>query len=153
MELMITVALIGITAAIAVPNFKSFIDNNKVKKAAMQLQSGLMYARSEAVKRNSTIYLKPDSDSSSGWVDGWSVTTVDKTHDACLSDAENCLKIIPAISGISVNSAATEIEYNKQGRTSSAAFEFCDNDNKAIKLTVSISSTGAPSIKQDGACP
>ena len=153
-ELMITLFIIAITAAIAVPSYKTFIDNNKVKNAAMQLQSGLMYARSEAIKRNEAIYLVPSGGSSTGWANGWSITTSVKSHADCKADAEDCLKIIPAASGVKVvNAAPTEITYNKQGRTTSATFELCDEDNEATKRTITISSTGASKVTQGGGCP
>lgn len=53
-ELMIVVALLGIFAAIAVPSFTSFINNNRTQSASNELLSLLQYARSTAVQNNST---------------------------------------------------------------------------------------------------
>lgn len=61
MELMVVIALLGITAAIAVPNFTNLIRNNQVQGKADELSSLLQYARSEAVatRRSVTVTAKP----------------------------------------------------------------------------------------------
>jgi type IV fimbrial biogenesis protein FimU len=51
-ELMITVVILGIFAAIAVPSFTSFINNNKVQSVSNELSSLLQYARSSAAQNN-----------------------------------------------------------------------------------------------------
>jgi len=51
-ELMIVVALLGIFAAIAVPSFTGFINNNRTQSASNELLSFLQYARSTAVQNN-----------------------------------------------------------------------------------------------------
>lgn len=48
-ELMITIALLGIVATIAVPNFVQFIRNNQVQAKADELKTILQYARGQAV--------------------------------------------------------------------------------------------------------
>lgn len=60
-ELMVVIALLAITAAIAVPNFTTLIRNNQVQGKADELSSLLQYARSEAVttRRAVTVEAKP----------------------------------------------------------------------------------------------
>jgi type IV fimbrial biogenesis protein FimT len=50
-ELMVTIAVIGILAAIAIPNFQFIIQANRIQAAASEFQAGLATARSEAIKR------------------------------------------------------------------------------------------------------
>jgi len=54
-ELMVVIALVAITAAIAVPNFATLIRNNQVQGKANELSSLLQYARTEAVAKRKTI--------------------------------------------------------------------------------------------------
>lgn len=53
-ELMITIALLGIVATIAVPNFVQFIRNNQVQAKADELKTFLQYARGQAVSKRKT---------------------------------------------------------------------------------------------------
>lgn len=64
-ELMITVAIIGIVASLAVPSFQDMLERNRLKEAAESLKSDLMFARTEAIKRstNLRVSIKVDGDS------------------------------------------------------------------------------------------
>lgn len=68
-ELMITVMLLAVLAAIAAPNMTSFILATRVKAAASDMYSALIFARSEAIKRNADIDIVPVLT----WGDGWQV--------------------------------------------------------------------------------
>ncbi|EGH32828.1 pillin, putative, partial [Pseudomonas syringae pv. japonica str. M301072] len=50
-ELLVTVSLVGILAAIAIPNFTSSIQSNKADTELSDLQRALNYARLEAINR------------------------------------------------------------------------------------------------------
>jgi prepilin-type N-terminal cleavage/methylation domain-containing protein len=56
-EVMIVVALIGILASIAVPNFLSWLPNIRLNSAARDLYGIIMKAKGEAAKRNSNCTL------------------------------------------------------------------------------------------------
>jgi prepilin-type N-terminal cleavage/methylation domain-containing protein len=51
-EILIVVAIAGIAMAIAVPNLQSQIVSSRTRAVAESIQSGLLLARSEAIKRN-----------------------------------------------------------------------------------------------------
>jgi len=52
MEVMIAVAIIGILATVAVPNFVGWTPRYKLKSAVMELTSSLQYARMRAIKED-----------------------------------------------------------------------------------------------------
>ncbi|MEQ9564961.1 MAG: GspH/FimT family pseudopilin, partial [Pseudomonadales bacterium] len=51
-ELMVTVALVAILAAIAAPGMSSFIENSQIKAEAQRLASLLSLARNQAITDN-----------------------------------------------------------------------------------------------------
>ena len=51
-EMMIVVALLGILAALAIPSYRIWIENTKIRTATESIQTGIQKARVEAIKRN-----------------------------------------------------------------------------------------------------
>lgn len=56
-ELMLTVLIVAIIATLSAPSFREFVANQRVKTAAFDVMSMLTVARSEAIKRNSSVVL------------------------------------------------------------------------------------------------
>ena len=54
-ELMVTVAVLGILAVIAVPSMTGMINNSRVRGQSEEITAALQLARSEAVRRNQRI--------------------------------------------------------------------------------------------------
>lgn len=86
MELMITIAIISILAAVSVPSVISWRENAQLGRAARDVYSDFQRARVEAVKRNTWCSL----DFTSG---GYSVF-VDSNRDRNLDDGETILSTI-----------------------------------------------------------
>lgn len=59
---MVTVAVIGILAAIAVPSMTALINNGRLRAQAEELASSLQLARAEAVRRNARVRVCPSTD-------------------------------------------------------------------------------------------
>ena len=55
MELMITLAVLGILAAVAFPSFEGLLEKRRLIGATESFYSGLQFARSEAVKKSSNV--------------------------------------------------------------------------------------------------
>jgi type IV fimbrial biogenesis protein FimT len=72
-ELMVTITIAAILLTIGVPSLTSFFDRQKVVAAAEEAYGYLQEARSEALSRNSTIFLAAFS-SSGNWGYGFSNT-------------------------------------------------------------------------------
>ena len=64
-ELMITVAILGILATIALPAFTGILATTRVNSAATDLWSAMQFARSEAVRNNRTFTLCATTDGTS----------------------------------------------------------------------------------------
>jgi type IV fimbrial biogenesis protein FimT len=63
-ELMVTLGVIAILTVIAVPNFNSMINSNRLTTAANEIVGALNTARMEAIKRNAYTQFCSDSSSS-----------------------------------------------------------------------------------------
>jgi type IV fimbrial biogenesis protein FimT len=85
-ELLVTVGVAGILFAIAVPSFRSFLqDSRSISQANLMVQS-LNVARSEAIKRDIPVDVCPSSDGltcNAGlpWAQGWIVVDVQAAPD------------------------------------------------------------------------
>ena len=92
-ELMVTLSVLAILLAIAVPNYITFIQNARLTGQANDLVTALNYARSEAIKRGvrTTVCSRGTDSSCAGavtWDTGWLVF-VDCNFDGVV-DTGNC---------------------------------------------------------------
>ncbi len=65
-ELMIGVVILGILAAVAMPSFRTWLQNTQIRNAAESIANGLQKARAEAVARNTNVTFVLGANSS--WV-------------------------------------------------------------------------------------
>ena len=86
-ELMVTLAIAAILLTVGVPNFREFIERNRISSTTNMLVGALQLARSEAIKRgnNPVILCKSNSagtacNTSGDWKDGW-LLYADKNAD------------------------------------------------------------------------
>jgi type IV fimbrial biogenesis protein FimT len=114
-EVLVVVAIAGILAAVALPNFRSLILKTRLKTASSDLHSSLSLARSEAVKRNATVTVVPVS--TSDWSQGWSV----KFGSAVVSkqDAYTAVTFTPRNAAYG-SKAVTSISFQGTGREGSS---------------------------------
>ncbi len=69
-ELMVTVSIAAILAAVATPSFTKFLRNTEVRGASESMTQALQFARTEAVRRNQQVCFDW-----SGSGTGWTVST------------------------------------------------------------------------------
>jgi len=96
-ELMVTLAVVGIMAAVAVPSFSSMITSNRMKTDRDNLIKSIQYTRSEAIGSGFSVSICPSPDptannpSCSGsidWSNGWIVFT------------DTSLGVLPTVSAV-----------------------------------------------------
>jgi type IV fimbrial biogenesis protein FimT len=63
-ELMLTLVVLGVLAAIAVPALGRFLANAQVRGVAEEMRSGIELARAEAIRRNTEVRFIPNG---TGW--------------------------------------------------------------------------------------
>jgi type IV fimbrial biogenesis protein FimT len=71
-ELMFAILIMAITVNYATPAVQTFSEKNELKQAAERVYHFYRYARSEAIKQNSKLYVMYDGNSGSNWSFGLS---------------------------------------------------------------------------------
>jgi type IV fimbrial biogenesis protein FimT len=114
-ELMVVISLVAIISAVAVPGLRSFASGQRAKAITYDLTSDLLFARSEALKRNATVTLTPRS---GNWYNGWGVA----------SGGVEILSREASIDAVQFSGAPASISFNVSGRVSAPA--------DAVRITV-----------------
>jgi type IV fimbrial biogenesis protein FimT len=134
-ELMVTIAIIGILAAIAMPNFQSMIQANRIQAAAAEFQAGLALARSEAIKRGGdarvTLVANTLASGKANWTSGFKVfydtTSTASDLGATTIPTNNVLmQTASTNTNVAINSnAPSYVSFNGLGRSilTSGAFQ------------------------------
>ncbi|MFA5242202.1 MAG: GspH/FimT family pseudopilin [Sulfuricella sp.] len=152
-EMMITIAIAGVLLAIAVPSFRDLIINNSISTQANDFISGLALARSEAIKRGTSVRVTAaGADFGSGWT-----IWVDANANAAIDAGEalrehEALKTGFALVGSGFTNNA-EIQYRSTGTSdSSGVFTLCYSGYTGRLISVSL--TGRASVaKTASVCP
>jgi type IV fimbrial biogenesis protein FimT len=142
-EFVATVAVLTILLTLAVPSYRNFILTQKVRTASYDLMTSLLFARSEAIKRNASVSV---TQAAGGWAQGWTVSAgalTLRTQD-------------PYSSGVSISNSASlaTITYANDGRVAGATTDFtiAPADGAAVVQTrcVSIKLGGMPTSRIGG---
>ncbi len=159
-ELLFTMAIAGLVTALAVPNFRDFIQNNRAAEEANALVGALALARSEAVTRGIPVSVCSSTDNAAcsgglDWSTGWIVFT-DADADGGVdggADPDEVLRALPALrTGSDLAGNANSITYAANGFLGSAAavtfdldIEDCTGDhNRTITVNLQGRSAVAP---------
>lgn len=122
-ELMVTISLLAILAAIAAANLSSFFVRNRVAGASNDLFTTLSLARGEATMRGMPVTLRRLSSTSRDWSAGWELfvdVNGDGVRDTSAGSQEVLLRQAqPSIAPLTVKStlaAADTIQFLPSGR-------------------------------------
>ncbi|WP_419536157.1 GspH/FimT family pseudopilin [Endozoicomonas sp.] len=130
-ELIITLAVLGILSAIAYPSLTQSIANNQVRSQAEEIQSILAFARSEAITRGTDVVISPDN----GWAGSNGTVTANGT----------IILQLPPLSGSAITSTATQFSFDARGLFTGANVSVSNTD-ASHTATVNIDSGGATSL-------
>lgn len=93
-ELMVTVAVLGIILSIAVPSMSDYMDKRKVINAAEAVYGEFQYARSEAIARSQNVFVSFSTDGSSTWSMGVSTSANCDPTQTIITAADACVLVI-----------------------------------------------------------
>ncbi|OLU20776.1 hypothetical protein BVH01_02260 [Pseudomonas sp. PA1(2017)] len=127
-ELMITLALLGIFATIAVPNFVQLVNNNRTQSFNNELVALLQYARANAVDQQAFLRVCKSS--------------------AALSVRTDCttgevIRSLEIPSSISLNSTESEIVFRYNGTGAGTVITTCQNGDFTKGFTTEVRSSGS----------
>lgn len=157
-ELMIVISIVSILASLALPSFESFLRKRQMVGASDLFYTSLYLARTEAVKRNSTVTICKSSDATNcggSWSEGW-LMFEDTNNNGNLDDGEVLITSGSPINGYLLTWSAfgsnSYIRFYKNGMTSShnGTFKFCPDDlNPKFANAVIVSKTARIRVAQD----
>lgn len=139
-ELIVVIALVGITTTMAAPSFSNLLKNQRITAASNELLTSLMLARSSAITTRGQTVICPSSNSAAAkpacggsWEDGWIVFT-DLDGDGEVTPPQETLwEQHPALGGTikigTVGNLATRVRFQPIGTVPgfNGTFAICDD--------------------------
>ena len=147
-ELMTTLAIVAIMAAIAAPSFKNLIANNRLAAFSNDMISSLSAARNEAISTRQSVAIQPNS---GNWTNGWAVI-VDSNSDGLFNASDVTVKTVEAYNSTLSESGASpsNLVFNSKGSRDTLGtwgpLKVCD-DRKAGR-SISVEGAGVASLKK-----
>ena len=144
-EMMVVIGIVAILAAIAAPNMGAMIKRQRIKTAAFDVFASLNFARSEAIKRNTTVTLTPVA---SDWAKGWQITDANGNVLRDQKGWDNLVVTGPAtvgFSGAGRLAAGQGTPFALTGGSAGAAVQ--TSDYRCVTLDLS-----GRAVSKEGAC-
>lgn len=129
-EMLITVVVVAVLLAVAVPGFSGFITRYRVEGVANELRTDLQYARSESIRLRAPVRL---------------VTAADGTGYSLLNASTSpgtVLKAVTLTSGVSVTADVTLQFDSLRGMATSVGFIEVMSSSISDKLKVTLDAAG-----------
>jgi type IV fimbrial biogenesis protein FimT len=143
-ELLITISIAAILAALAAPSFSTFVAKQRVSSSASEVFSALNLARMEAIKRNRHVLVCPiniagtDCLTGNNWTQGWLVC-VDADSDGTCDTITNASD--PNYPNPFAKHSALTGDSTVTGTVNPVVFK-PDGSSAAVTLTVASGATG-----------
>ncbi|WP_168927523.1 GspH/FimT family pseudopilin [Nitrincola alkalilacustris] len=145
-ESMVAIAIVAILVMVAIPGFQTLIAEQQVRAAATDLHTSMLIARSEAIKRNQTITLRPASGES--WADGWLIP-----NPATPGSDDDPVNRERLTSSVAINSSVSALNFRPSGRLTIAGdvnFELESSLKSDSKRCLIIGLDGRAAITKGG---
>jgi len=149
-EMLVVVAIIGIIAAFGSPAMSRLLTTQAVRAASYDLYADLIYARSEAIARGTTVSVTAVS--GTNWKGGW--TIVENAGNTLLREQSG------RTSAIDFTSSQPAVTFDRNGRASTAgpmtfnivpdATMYSPEPN--MKRCIRLDASGRPK-STEGSCP
>ncbi len=161
LEIMATVTIVMIVAAIAMPSYRTVIRTARLTTQIYDFNAALNLARSEAVKRGVPVTVCPSTNqtacgaSGTQWESGW-IVFVDNNNNQTVDTGEPILRAATAlVAGYTLRGSTGLTSYvtmNPKGQLSVAAngqFVLCENSQINPSRAILVNNVGRISIAAD----
>ena len=158
LELIVAMAIVAIILATAIPSYKHYGWNLRMKTAMDSLQTDLNMARSRAISHNFQTVICPANNASecsglSQWQDGWIVFT-DMNGDRQFQSGERLLKQASATEFLNINSSRSRsyLRFYSNGTApgSNIRIVFCDQRGAEYAGAIVVSNSGRIRMETNG---
>jgi type IV fimbrial biogenesis protein FimT len=154
-ELMITLTVIGILVAAGLPSLANLVRDQRIKTATSDVFVSLIYARSEAIKRNDRVVVCAANSTidgcanSTNWAAGW-IVFLDTDANGFPSTAADILRKNSPVPNVTLSGTATNATYMRDGRLNAAVGNFTvssPDDASITKRCIRMDPSGRPNIQ------
>jgi type IV fimbrial biogenesis protein FimT len=156
-ELVMTVAILTVLLTIAAPSLSALVREQRIKSATFDLYASLIFARSEAIKRNRFVAIcamnadGSGCQNSSDWARGW-IVFEDEDGNGFPAAVADILKRQDAIADLSVTGTASNVTYQRDGRLRADVADFVVSspvDSSVAMRCVRVHLSGQPNVRVD----
>lgn len=167
-ELMVTLAVVTILAAVAVPNMRTIIQNNRISTQVNSLLADISLARSEAIRGSVNVQIctwnstanpsNPACDGGNDW-SGGRVICADRDNDGVFCEAGELVRSREGIAPMTLTPAiaASSFIFNTRGAPATVVnFRLCDDRGTASAKPITITNIGQASVPSSppvSSCP
>ncbi len=160
-ELMVTVAVVAILAAVATPNLRSVIANNRLRSQTDEMIASLQMARGEAVRRNARIDVcrTTDGTTCAGSVGPWTRWIVVDTQPRAGGEANGVIAQATANPAVAISGSADRVSFRPTGMvTAATTLTVCvpttavDENRRTLGLLAG-GSVNVGKVNGGGVCP
>jgi len=138
---MTTLVILAILVSLAAPSLSDLVRDQRVKTATFDVYSSLIFARSEAIKRNANVDIVPTG---GDWAGGWQVR---------VQSDSTVLKRQDSLAAMNITGPAGTITYQRDGRldgvTAPTFLVKSSESNTITARCVQVDLAGRPNIKVD----
>jgi len=142
-ELIVTLAVIGVLFAMAAPNLQTTVQGNRLSGQYNDMRGDFAFARNLAITRNVAVTIS--SNNGNDWSNGWVV--VSPTGNARISKTAN---------NVVISSTIDSLTYNPDGTcnvSAPTAFKMCDDRTGAYGKELNVVLSGRVNFTSNVSCP
>ncbi|MGQ0750845.1 MAG: GspH/FimT family pseudopilin [Betaproteobacteria bacterium] len=156
-EVLFAIVILGVLLSLAAPSMRNLVLDQRVKTVVSDMHATLIFARSEAIKRNQYVAVCAMNNDGSGcqnstdWARGW-IVYLDADGNGIPGAVSDILKRQDALHDVTLTGTGTNITYQKDGRLRAAATTFVTSyagNNDITARCVRMDISGRPNIQVD----